>query len=98
MYADTQIGGSLEMALVKVRRVGNSTVITLPAWLKWHGFDPGSTVIVEAEHDGTLRVIPVPDVATHVREVAQAAIQRRQRALDMLEEHDRRGPERVTPD
>lgn len=29
------------MALVKVRRVGNSSVMTLPAGLGGHGFHPG---------------------------------------------------------
>jgi antitoxin component of MazEF toxin-antitoxin module len=76
------------MALVEVRRVGNSNVITLPAGLGSHGFEPGSAVLVEAEDDGTLRVIPVPDVDTHVREVALTAIQRRRRTLEILEAHD----------
>lgn len=79
------------MALVKVRRVGNSSVITLPAGLGGHGFEPGSAVLVEAEDDGTLRVIPVLDVDAHVREVARAAIQRRRRTLEILEAHDREG-------
>jgi len=84
------------MALVKVRRVGNSSVITLPAGLGCHGFEPGSAVLVEAEDDGTLRVIPVPDVDAHVREVAQAAIQRRRRTLKILEGHTGRGLRRLT--
>lgn len=76
------------MALVKVRRVGNSNVITLPAGLGGNGFEPGATVLVEADEDGTLRVIPVPDVDAHVRELARGAIQRRRRALELLEAHD----------
>jgi antitoxin component of MazEF toxin-antitoxin module len=79
------------MPLVKVRRVGKSSVITLPAGLGGQGFEPGSAVLVEAEDDGTLRVIPVPDVDAHVREVARAAIQRRRRTLEFLEAHDREG-------
>ncbi len=79
------------MAMVKVRRVGNSSVITLPAGLAGGAFEPGAAVLVEAEDDGTLRVIPVPDVDAHVREVARAAIQRRRRALEILEAHDREG-------
>ena len=77
------------MALVKVRRVGNSNVITLPAGLGGTGFEPGTAVLVEADEDGTLRVIPVPDLDAHVREVARTAIQRRRRTLEILEAHDR---------
>ena len=79
------------MAMVKVRRVGNSRVITLPAGLVGGGFEPGVAVLVEAEDDGTLRVIPVLDVDAHVREVARNAIQRRRRTLEILEAHDREG-------
>jgi antitoxin component of MazEF toxin-antitoxin module len=81
------------MALVKVRRVGNSNVITLPAGLGGSGFEPGAAVLVEADEDGTLRVIPVPDLDAHVREVARTAIQRRRRTLEILEAHDREGAE-----
>lgn len=81
------------MALVKVRRVGNSNVITLPAGLGGNGFEPGAAVLVEADEDGTLRVIPVPDLDAHVREVARTAIQRRRRTLEILEAHDREGIE-----
>jgi len=72
------------MALVKVRRVGNSNVITLPAALEGRGFEPGTAVLVEAEEDGTLRVIPIPDLDAHIRDVARTAIQRRRRTLEIL--------------
>jgi len=77
------------MALVKVQRVGNSKVVTLPAGLGGDGYQPGATVLVEADEDGTLRVIPVRDLDAHVREVARSAIQRRRRTLEILEAHDR---------
>lgn len=83
------------MAMVKIRRVGNSNVITLPASLGGMGFKAGNAVLIEAEDDGTLRVIPVLDVDAHVREVARAAIQRRRHTLDLLRAHDqcRAGPD-----
>jgi antitoxin component of MazEF toxin-antitoxin module len=77
--------------MVKVRRVGNSTVITVPAGLAGHGFEPGAAVLVELMDDGTLRVIPVPDVDAHVRDVARAAIQRRRHALEILRAHEEGG-------
>ncbi len=85
------------MAVVKVRRVGNSSVITLPAGLAGEGFEPGAAVLVEADVDGTLRVIPVPDLDAHVRDVARTAIQRRRRNLEILEAHDREGTESPHP-
>jgi antitoxin component of MazEF toxin-antitoxin module len=79
------------MAVVKVRRVGNSNVITLPASLEGRGFEPGTSVLIDAEDDGTLRVTPVPDLDAHVRAVARTTIKRRRRSLEIIEAHDRKG-------
>lgn len=76
------------MQMVKVRRVGNSNVISLPREFEEQGFTPGATVIIEALPTGELRIAP----ATVVRRLSptrarQLAVQH-QVLLDRLAEDD----------
>ena len=45
------------MKIVKVRRVGNSNVVSIPRELESHGYTPGTSVLVE-ELRGELRMLP----------------------------------------
>ena len=44
--------------IVKIRRVGNSNVISLPRELEQRGYSPGTAVLVQELPDGELRVVP----------------------------------------
>ena len=79
------------MPVVKIRRVGNSNVITLPSELEEQGFRAGVAAVLETLEDGSLRVTAVPDLNEHIRGLARATAARRRRALAILEAHDRKG-------
>lgn len=85
------------MQVVKVRQVGNSNVITLPAEFQAQGFAAGIAVALETMEDGSLRVTPLPDLHEHIRSLAQATVTRRRRALAILEAHDRQGATATKP-
>lgn len=57
------------MKVVKVRRVGNSNVVSLPHELESRGFVPGTDVVVDELPSGELRITLV----TAVREVVRLA-------------------------
>jgi antitoxin component of MazEF toxin-antitoxin module len=79
------------MPVVKIRRVGNSNVITLPAEFETQGFAAGVAALLETQEDGSLRVTPLPDLNEHIRGLARTTAARRRRALAILEAHDRKG-------
>ena len=76
------------MQMVKVRRVGNSNVISLPREFEEHGFTPGTTVIVEALPTGELRIAPATVVRRLTPERARQIADKHQVLLDRLAEHD----------
>ena len=57
------------MKIMKIRRVGNSNVVTLPHELEERGYVPGQSVFVEELPSGEVRLIPT----SHVREVIRRA-------------------------
>jgi antitoxin component of MazEF toxin-antitoxin module len=73
--------------LVKIRRVGNSNVVTLPRAFAARGFDVGTYVLLE-ERDGEL-ILRRATVTEAVREVAREVVQEDQEALDYLAAYDR---------
>ncbi len=46
------------MKIVKVRRVGNSNVVSIPREFEASGYTPGSSVLVEELPGGGLRILP----------------------------------------
>jgi hypothetical protein len=46
-----------DMKVVKIRRVGNSNVISIPREFEAQGYTPGSSVLVEELPDGELRIM-----------------------------------------
>lgn len=76
------------MKIVKVRRVGNSNVVSLPRELEASGYLPGTSVLVEELADGEVRIIPTEMLRTRVREIAARTVSERSEALEILAKHD----------
>lgn len=78
------------MRVVKVRRVGNSNVVSIPSQLEEMGFKAQAEVLMTALPSGELRVLPVANVRTMIREYGRRVIAEDRRALQILEDHDRK--------
>ncbi len=74
------------MDIVKIRKVGNSNVITLPRDLQALGFTEGTQVVVEAMPDGEVRLIPVNNLRSVIRASARRMARQHREALDILAE------------
>ena len=77
------------MHVVKIRRVGNSNVVTLPHQLEAAGYAPGTSVVVEQTSTGELLLVPESRVRDHVRTLGRRVIEEDREALDILASHDR---------
>jgi antitoxin component of MazEF toxin-antitoxin module len=76
------------MKVVKVRRVGNSNVVSLPRELEASGYVPGTSVLVEELPDGELRILPTDRVRERVREIAARTVSEHAEALEILAGYD----------
>jgi antitoxin component of MazEF toxin-antitoxin module len=76
------------MKIVKVRRVGNSNVVSIPREFEASGYTPGSTVLVEELADGELRILPTDRVRERVRQIAQRQVGEHPEALEILANHN----------
>lgn len=74
---------------VKVRRVGNSNVVTLPQHLESSGFIPGTSVVIEETGAGALILHHEDRVRERVRAIGRQVIEEDREALDMLAAYDR---------
>ena len=77
------------METVKVRRVGNSNVISLPRGFEDLGYVEGAEVVVESLPTGELLVVPAAKLRAHIRELGRQAIVQNREALDRLAAYDR---------
>jgi len=75
------------MKIVKVRRVGNSNVVSIPRELEARGYTPGTSVLVEELEGGELRIIPTEQVRDRIRTVGRRVVSERAEALKILAEH-----------
>lgn len=82
------------MKIVKVRRVGNSNVVSIPREFEASGYTPGSSVLVEALGGGELRILPTDRVRERVRQIATKVVNEHPEAMEILANHD---PDDVTP-
>lgn len=82
------------MKIVKVRRVGNSNVVSIPRELETHGYAPGSSVLIEELPGGELRIMPTDQVRERIRGVGRRLVGEHQEALQILADHD---PDANTP-
>ncbi len=76
------------MKVVKIRRVGNSNVVSLPHELESRGFTAGTAVIIEELATGELRIIPASRVRELIREAGRKVIAEDQEALRILAPQD----------
>jgi antitoxin component of MazEF toxin-antitoxin module len=76
------------MKIVKVRRVGNSNVVSIPREFEAQGYVPGSSVLVEDMPGGELRITPTDRVRERIRDVGRRIVDEHPEALRLLAEHD----------
>jgi antitoxin component of MazEF toxin-antitoxin module len=79
------------MKIVKVRRVGNSNVVSIPRELEGRGYAPGTSVLVEELEGGELRIMPTDQVRERIRRVGERVVAEHTEALKILAEHDPAG-------
>ncbi len=77
------------MKVYKIRRVGNSNVITLPPEFAEQGYAPDTSVLVQDLPNGEVRLIPTARVRELVRGYGRRVVAEDQKALQILAEHDR---------
>jgi antitoxin component of MazEF toxin-antitoxin module len=75
------------MKIVKVRRVGNSNVVSIPREFEASGYTPGASVLIEELADGELRILPTERVRERVRQVAVRVVTEHPEALEILANH-----------
>lgn len=76
------------MKIVKVRRVGNSNVVSIPRELEAHGYTPGTSVLVEELDGGELRIMPTEQLRERIRTIGERVVTEHPEALKILAEHD----------
>lgn len=77
-----------DMKVVKVRRVGNSNVVSIPREFEARGYAAGTSVLVEELESGELRIIPTEQVRDRIRGIGQRVVDEHAEALQILAEHD----------
>lgn len=77
------------MDSVKIRRVGNSNVVSLSRDFEELGYTEGADVVVESLPTGELLIMPAGRVRTHIREIGRRAIAENREALEKLAAYDR---------
>ena len=76
------------MDIVKVRRVGNSNVVTLPRSFEDYGYRAGTEVAIEQLDDGELRILPASKLQDLVRAAGRRVVKEDREALQILADHD----------
>jgi antitoxin component of MazEF toxin-antitoxin module len=74
--------------VVKVRRVGNSNVVSIPRELEARGYSPGTSVLIEELDSGELRIMPTEQVRERIGEIGKRIVAEHPEALRILAEHD----------
>jgi antitoxin component of MazEF toxin-antitoxin module len=77
------------MKVNRVRRVGNSKVLSLPRGLERVGFVDGAQIVIQELPSGEVRLLPADRVRTMVRDYGRRVVADNRRALDILADHDR---------
>lgn len=76
------------MKVVKVRRVGNSNVISIPREFEARGYAPGSSVLVEELSGGELRIMSTEKVRERIHDIGESVVAEHGEALKILADHD----------
>jgi antitoxin component of MazEF toxin-antitoxin module len=74
--------------VVKVRRVGNSNVVSIPRELETRGYAPGTSVLVEELASGELRIMPTEQLRDRIRGIGRRVVDEHAEALRILADHD----------
>ena len=82
------------MKVVKVRRVGNSNVISIPREFEAQGYAPGSSVLVEELPGGELRIMSTDKVRERMRDIGERVVAEHGEALKILADHNPDAPQR----
>jgi antitoxin component of MazEF toxin-antitoxin module len=77
-----------DMKVVKVRRVGNSNVISIPREFESAGYAPGESVLVEELPDGDLRIMSTEKVRERIRDVGRQVVAEHSEALQILADYN----------
>ena len=77
------------MKILRVRRIGNSNMVSIPKELEAEGFTPGTEVLLEQMADGALRLVRTEAVSALIRDVGRQVIAEDREALEILAAHDR---------
>jgi len=72
----------------RVRRVGNSNVVSLPRELDGAGFAIGAQVVIQQLPSGEVRLLPADRVRQMVRDYGRRAVAENCTALQILADHD----------
>jgi antitoxin component of MazEF toxin-antitoxin module len=78
--------------ILKVRRVGNSNVVSLPREFEAAGYGPGALVLVEQLEDGSLHLVRTDELRDLIRSRGKRLIAKHRQALEILAGHDRGDP------
>jgi len=77
------------MKINRVRRIGNSNVLSLPRELERAGFIQGAQIVIQELPSGEVRLLPADRVREMVRDYGRRVVADNRRALDILADHDR---------
>ncbi len=78
------------MHINRLRKVGNSKVISLPTDLERLGFVEGAQIAIQELPNGEVRLIPVDRLEAMVRGYGRRAVAKNMGALDILAADDER--------
>ena len=78
------------MKINRVRKVGNSKVISLPRALERIGFVDGAQVVIQELPSGEVRLLPADHLREMVRDYGRRVVAENRKALDILADHDRK--------
>lgn len=76
------------MEIVKIRRVGNSNVVSIPRSVAGDDFPAGSQVLISRNDRGELTITPADRVRAQVLESGRRIAQERAEALAILGDQD----------
>ncbi len=81
------------MKIMKIRKVGNSMVVSLPHELESRGYRVGTQVMIQELPTGELRIVPTNRVRQFVRESARKVVAEDQEALRILADYEQQQAE-----
>jgi len=76
------------MKITKIRRIGNSNVLSLPRELEEIGFLPGTSVLIEELPDGGLWIALAEQVRERIKDEGHRLVDEHPEALRLLADDD----------